>query len=89
MTVSTIKSSHSPVRTDLDIYIETREEMLTASLVYDLELFEVSTIQRMVEEFKKILESIVTQPDALLSQLLYSPNQYDTLASEPHSLTRS
>ncbi len=74
MTVSVLESSHSPVRTDLDIYIGTREETLTATLVYDSELFEVSTIQRMIEDFKQILETIVAQPDALLSELFNSPD---------------
>jgi len=81
MTVSTLKGSHSPVRTDLDIYIATGEETVTATLVYDPELFENSTIQRMAENFKQILDNIVAQPDTVLSELLISidplsPNQY-------------
>jgi len=39
-------------------------------LEYNTDLFEKSTIQRMVKKYQMLLESIVTNPDQCLNDLL-------------------
>ncbi|MBA3711243.1 MAG: amino acid adenylation domain-containing protein [Pyrinomonadaceae bacterium] len=59
-----------PVRSDLDLYL--REELsgaVNGSLVYDADLFDASTIERMSERFQRLVESCVAHPDTALADL--------------------
>lgn len=69
--VRTMQDKQAAVRSDMDLYMATSRELLTGTLVYDRELFEVSTIEGIVEQFKQLLASIVNRPDAALSELMY------------------
>jgi amino acid adenylation domain-containing protein len=60
-----------PVRSDIDLYVGESGKVLGGRLVYDMELFESSTAQKMVQHFKSLLETIVQQPDALLGDIVF------------------
>jgi hypothetical protein len=57
--------------TKLDLFLELREteQGLKGLLEYDTDLFDASSIARMLKHFEIILASVVTQPDAELNQL--------------------
>ncbi len=50
-------------RFDLNFYVTDLKEGLRLNVVYNSDLFEASTIQRMLERFKILLEAIVADPD--------------------------
>ena len=59
-----------PVRSDLDLYLwEELSGAVNGSLVYDADLFDASTIERMSERFQRLVESCVAHPDTALADL--------------------
>jgi hypothetical protein len=57
--------------TKLDLFLELREteQGLKGLLEYDTDLFDASTITRMLKHFEIILETVVTQPNTKLNEL--------------------
>jgi len=54
---------------DLTLFIETTDSGTVATLEYNRDLFETSTIDRMLGHFQTLLEGIVTDPKQRISQL--------------------
>jgi amino acid adenylation domain-containing protein len=54
---------------DLVFLLTPTDESLTVSCQYDAELFEASTIHRLLGHYETLLQGIVAQPEANLSQL--------------------
>ena len=56
-------------RFDLTLMMAEIGEQLGASLEYNTDLFDAATIERMSEQFGRLLESIVTNPEMAVSRL--------------------
>ena len=54
---------------DMALFVGERADGLVGYWVYSTELFEQSTIQRMLRHFTHLLESAISEPDARLSAL--------------------
>ena len=54
---------------DLTLYAYEREESFFLDLVYNADLFEASTVERMLSRFEVLLEAIVAQPDRRIGAL--------------------
>lgn len=54
---------------DMAVFVAERQEELSGYWIYSTELFDQSTIQRMVRHFGNLLHSAVSQPDVRLSTL--------------------
>jgi hypothetical protein len=59
------------VRSDLDLYVTVDQEMLYGTLVYDVELFNLSTVLGMLKDLQNLLANILSQPDASLLELMF------------------
>lgn len=59
-------------RFDLEFHLWIVPEGLTGPLLYNTDLFERATIERMLEHFHTLLEGIVANPDTPLSELSLS-----------------
>ncbi|MBD2370869.1 non-ribosomal peptide synthetase [Leptolyngbya boryana] len=64
-----IKVTSETAQFDLSVAVETVENGLVADFEYNTDLFDESTIARMQHHFQTLLESIVTNPNARLSDL--------------------
>ena len=62
-----MESSKGKIRSTL--YAYEREESLFLDLVYNADLFEASTVERMLSRFEVLLEAIVAQPDRRIGAL--------------------
>ena len=61
---------------DMAVFVAERPEELIGYWVYSTELFDKSTIQRMVRHFGNLLQSAISEPDARLSALgMLSPEE--------------
>ena len=60
-------------KTDLALFVEEAADGLTASFEYSTDLFEKSTIERMLRHFQTLLESVIANPDQRLSELPLLP----------------
>jgi len=56
-------------RFDLVLFTDIKDRQLVTTWNYNTDLFEASTISRMMNHFKTLLVNIVAQPDARLKQL--------------------
>jgi non-ribosomal peptide synthetase component F/thioesterase domain-containing protein/acyl carrier protein len=60
---------HGSTKYDLTLVMREQDEGLGMVFDYNAELFEASTIDRMLGHFKTLLEAIVTNPDQLITEL--------------------
>jgi surfactin family lipopeptide synthetase A len=79
--VSRLPPSSQRVRFDLEMHVWQREKTLSGSIVYSTDLFDLSTIERMVGHFITLLEGIVATPGQRISQLplLTEPERHQLL----------
>ena len=61
--------AHAMVRSDLDFYVWESDGGIKGSFMYDADLFEASTIERLSQRFAQLLESIALAPDSHLAEL--------------------
>jgi amino acid adenylation domain-containing protein len=54
---------------DVTLYVAERREGLRLNFVYNADLFDEDTIERMLSHFRTLLESVVDNPDGRLSSL--------------------
>ncbi|NJO94466.1 MAG: hypothetical protein HC820_09335 [Hydrococcus sp. RM1_1_31] len=54
---------------DLTLFLEDTKNSLVGAWEYNTDLFEVATIKRMVNHFQTLLEGIVANPQAKVSEL--------------------
>ena len=57
------------VRSDLDLYLWDRTAGIQGNFMYDADLFEAATIERLSKRFAELLESVVRTPDCPLADL--------------------
>ena len=75
---------------DMALFVAERPDGLIGYWVYSTELFDQSTIQRMVRHFGTLLQSAVAQPDARLSSLaMLSAEELEQQEAEKKSRKRS
>jgi amino acid adenylation domain-containing protein len=67
--LSSMQIQSGTAKFDLTMFVEDGKEGITGSLEYNTDLFEASTIARMVDHFQVLLESIVADPTTSLSNL--------------------
>lgn len=74
LTVELLSSSEAASKFDINLYVQEQNECITLQWVYNQELFNPETIQRMAERFQTLLENILTNPAQPISNLsLLSP----------------
>lgn len=54
---------------DITLYIEEDEDSVRSILIYEKDLFEVSTISRMHSHFQLLLEGVLYDPDVIIADL--------------------
>jgi amino acid adenylation domain-containing protein len=69
LTVSGVESDAGMSQFDLTLDVTERPEELGLSFGYASDLFDHSTVERLVDQFIRLLEGIVVQPDGALSAL--------------------
>lgn len=69
LTLSSFKVESETAKFDLTLTISETQEGLIASLRYNTDLFEAATIKRMLGHFGTLLEGIVANPQARISEL--------------------
>jgi non-ribosomal peptide synthetase component F len=67
--ISLAPAEHDPAGADLALWITKGAEALGAGWIYNADLFEAETIERMHSHFETLLSSIVARPDAPLDEL--------------------
>jgi amino acid adenylation domain-containing protein len=74
LSIKTAKLSDSIAQFDIALMVAESSQGLIASLQYRRDLFEFATIRRMAQHFQNLVTSVLTTPDALLSQLTMLSN---------------
>ncbi len=69
LTLSPVEGDSEAAHFDLTLQILETDRGLTATLVYNTDLFEAGTILRMLGHFRTLLEAILADPDQRLSDL--------------------
>lgn len=69
LTVQPIELQNPHTTLDLTLFITETEQGLTGVLHYNADVFEATTISRMLGEFQALLVSMVAQPETRLSEL--------------------
>ena len=67
--VSPVIAEPGTAKFDLNVLMEDREDGLAAWFEYSTDLFDASTIERMLGHFGRLLEAIVANPEAKISEL--------------------
>ncbi|MFN7731086.1 MAG: amino acid adenylation domain-containing protein, partial [Pirellula sp.] len=67
--VSRLPSSSQRVRFDLEMHLSHQSKKLSGNIVYSIDLFDRSTIERMAGHFVTLLEGIVADPQQCIGQL--------------------
>ncbi len=68
-TLSPVEGDSETAHFDLTLEIADTEQGLTAAFVYNTDLFEASTIARMLGNFRTLLDAVVADPERRLSDL--------------------
>ncbi len=69
LTLSPVEADSETAHFDLTLVVVDADQGLTASFVYNTDLFEAATIVRMLGHFQILLEAMVTDPEQRLSGL--------------------
>jgi amino acid adenylation domain-containing protein/thioester reductase-like protein len=69
LVLSPLEVNNKTAKFDLTLSMEEREEGLIGAFKYNTDLFDVSTISRMVGHFQTLLEGIVANPQQKISEL--------------------
>jgi non-ribosomal peptide synthetase component F len=81
LTLKPLEIHSKTAKFDLTLYVEEADTGLIANLEYNTDLFDASTINRMLGHYQRLLESIVTNSNQQLSELslLTEAEQYQLL----------
>jgi len=81
LTLKPLEIHSKTAKFDLTLYVEEADTGLIANLEYNTDLFDASTINRMLGHYQRLLESIVTNSNQHLSELslLTEAEQYQLL----------
>jgi amino acid adenylation domain-containing protein len=69
LTLSVLSNECLTAKFDLTLFVEEQSNSLGVALEYSTDLFEADTIERMLDHYRKLLESITADPDARLYDL--------------------
>jgi len=70
LTVSRIEIEDTATKFDLEVYLLQTAEGLRVTFVYNTDLFNAVTIERMAAHYQRMLEGIASDPDQSLSRLI-------------------
>jgi len=81
ITSSDVSLTNTTAKFDLSLSVQESSEGLKGSIEYSTDLFEASTILRLIKHFKNLLEGIVANPLCQISDLplLTTPERYQQL----------
>jgi amino acid adenylation domain-containing protein len=83
LTLSPVEGDSETAHFDLTLVVVDADQGLTASFVYNTDLFEAATIARMLGHFQILLEAMVADPEQRLSDLpLLTDNERQQLLVE-------
>ena len=63
------RSSEATVRFDLELHLYTTKDGLNCVLVYNSELFKSSTMEMFLSRFERVLTSVVSDPECIISSI--------------------
>ncbi len=69
LTLTPIESDNGTAKFDLALFLTESEQGFKGTCEYDTDLFDPLTIQRLIGNFRKLLESIVLAPESRISTL--------------------
>jgi amino acid adenylation domain-containing protein len=69
LSISKLEIENSRTKFDLEVYLEETKEGLTGEFVYNTDLFDAATIERIIGHYQMILEGIIADPDRRVSEL--------------------
>jgi non-ribosomal peptide synthetase component F len=69
--VTIVELPHIDVRFDMEVHLWEEFDLIRGYLVYNADLFEASTIERMAAHYTRLLGAIAADPGRRLSQLEY------------------
>jgi amino acid adenylation domain-containing protein len=64
-----VKSGTVTAKFDLSVVFYEDEQVLRGAIIYNTDLFETATINRMVDHFKVMLEAVIANPEQLVTEL--------------------
>lgn len=68
---------HGKTKYDLALVMREQDEGLGMVFDYNADIFDASTIQKMLEHFRNLLEGVVTNPDCILKDLpMLAPDEH-------------
>jgi amino acid adenylation domain-containing protein len=83
VSMTNFNSQQTTAKFDLTLSLVETGDRIAGSLEYNTDLFDAATIARMASYWQNILESVVTQPDALVDDLeLLSEDEHALLLEE-------
>jgi amino acid adenylation domain-containing protein len=72
-----LKMNHASSKIDLTLNIQERSGGLTGSLEYNTDLFDPSTIERMLQHFRRLLECVIADPTQPIDSLsILTPEEW-------------
>ena len=69
LTLSPVEADSETAHFDLTLQIADTDQGLTAALVYNIDLFDATTIARMLENFQTLLAAVVADPEQRVADL--------------------
>ncbi len=69
LTLEHIDIEYTRVKFDLEVYLDELEDGVQVLFVYNTDLFEPATIERLSQHYRVMLEGIVSDPERTLSEL--------------------
>jgi amino acid adenylation domain-containing protein len=69
LTLDRIEIEGRPAQFDLTIFLFEGPDSIRGSLLYNVDLFDAATMRRMAGHFRTLIEAVVANPDARISQL--------------------
>ena len=75
LTLAMVGSDNKTTRIDLGLNLVETQSSIIGNLQYNTDLFDEATIQRIRTHFQQVLESVIENPDAQISQLTLLTDQ--------------
>ena len=69
LTPDPLETERTMTRFDLEVHLQETREGIKGKFVYNIDLFDVATIERMIGHYRTMLEGIAENPDQRLSEL--------------------
>jgi len=67
--VAHLKRDYDTAKFDLSLFMSERDDRLSCWLEYNTDLFTTTSVERLLDHFETLLESIVANPDRSISQM--------------------